>query len=162
MVTTDTTVCSWTEETKKARFIARLPFCRKFAWREMFRTGNRWARGKQRCAAELLPRGASPTPYPPPCRPFPPTQPRVTGADYSITRCVNTEGTSGRRGYPQSGASCLRSLRWASTVCSENALLFHRDKKFNVWIITSELIDRQRGPVGEIAPGEFPLGYWLT
>jgi len=23
--------------------------------------------------------------------------------------------------------------------------LFHRDKKFNVWIITSELIDRQRG-----------------
>lgn len=26
-------------------------------------------------------------------------------------------------------------------VWSENTLLFHRDKKFNVWIITSELID---------------------
>lgn len=31
--------------------------------------------------------------------------------------------------------------RYRDAVWSENTLLFHRDKKFNVWIITSELID---------------------
>lgn len=33
-------------------------------------------------------------------------------------------------------------------VYSENALLFHHDKKFNGWIITSDLIDRQAGMKG--------------
>jgi len=41
--------------------------------------------------------------------------------------------------------------------------LFHRDKKFNVWIITSELIDRQRGQVGN-REGRSPRAsfHWVT
>ena len=48
----------------------------------------------------------------------------------------------------------------SDAVCSENALLFHRDKKFNVWIITSELIDRQR----ERGKGWSPRAsfHWVT
>jgi len=51
----------------------------------------------------------------------------------------------------------LSTVRVRDAVCSENALLFQRDKKFNVWIITSDLIDR-RGERDDRS-GRFPLGY---
>lgn len=87
-------------------------------------------------------------------------------ADYSITRYVNRQ----RRAAGSGGRSfCVSPCTPTNVVWSENTLLFHRDKKFSVRIITSELIGPSQPPtvdfhwlwVADLLPPTSPLSYRL-
>lgn len=109
----------------------------------MFRTGNRW-----RAVNKDVPRYFCPAVHRPHTfsRPTSPTnsQPHVTRRLFYYTLRKH-RGHKRTTRVPPERRELPPRPPVSDAVCSENALLFHRDKKFNVWIITSELIDRQRG-----------------
>lgn len=102
--------------------------------------GNRW-----RAVNKDVPRYFCPAVHrPPPPRPPPSAQSRVTRRLFYYTQRKH-RGHKRTTRVPPERRELPPRPPVSDAVCSENALLFHRDKKFNVWIITSELIDRQRG-----------------